>query len=778
MKINVLHIVAAFNVIFFISNTIQAQHLPDEMHISPDGRMLTSGGNEVSGFFDESIVRKIELQFDQSDYWQQMQNNYQSSNDILATLWVDGVQYDSVGVRFKGQTSYSQNSTNKKSFNITLDFVNKNQNVMGYETLNLNCGWQDRSGMREVLYNHTGRNYYMSLKANFARLYINGQDWGPYQCVQQFNANYITEWYESNDGTIWRALRTGGMGFGTGTSTLNYNGPDTSNYQTDYTLKRSEKQNKWEDLLEGCDVLNNEPLITLEDSLKQYLDIDKTCWFLAHEIAFADDDSYINKGGMDYYVYWEAETDRLVPMEYDGNTVLSANNINWDLFENENDQRYPLLNRMLQVPSIRQRYLAHMRTILNNYFMPLYLFPKIDEFAALIDSLVQIDPQAIYNYNQFQSEQNALKIRINDRRTLLLSDAEMLVDPLTVSNISYSVDGSQWAIPAVNEEVDVIATVTGNAGVSSVLLHYSTGFTGIFEKVEMFDDGQHDDGSPNDDVFGASIPGMLAGTYVRYYIEAIANDNSKTVTYEPQGAEHDVYLYHVEITAAADQPIAINEIMADNETVVTDENGQFEDWIELFNITNASVDISGWFLTDDASNLDKWSFPSGTVMAPGEYLIVWNDEDGSQGPYHSNFKLSKNGESVFLLNNNIELVDEATYSNIDEDLAWARIPNGTGNFTEQVPTHGFNNEWMTSINESDDAVTGLEVFPNPVSDILYVHSTQLTIFDYISITNTVGQLIWKGTIDQRIELDVSNWRSGLYFLNANGSVEKIIVQSK
>ena len=193
MKNSVLLIVAVFTSLFFIPNTLEGQHLPEEMRISPDGRLLTAGGNEVTGFFDETAVRKIELQFDQSDYWQEMLDNYQSGTDILATLWVDGVQYDSVGVRFKGQTSFSQNNTNKKSFNITVDYVKNNQDAMGYETINLNCGWTDRSGMREVLFNHTGRNYYMSLKSNFAHLYINGQDWGPYQCVQQFNANYITE---------------------------------------------------------------------------------------------------------------------------------------------------------------------------------------------------------------------------------------------------------------------------------------------------------------------------------------------------------------------------------------------------------------------------------------------------------------------------------------------------------------------------------------------------------------------------------------------------------
>lgn len=47
---------------------------------------------------------------------------------------------------------------------------------------------------------------------------------------------------------------------------------------------------------------------------------------------FADDDSYVNKGGMDYYVYWEIETDRITPLEYDGNSCMDALQANWSPF--------------------------------------------------------------------------------------------------------------------------------------------------------------------------------------------------------------------------------------------------------------------------------------------------------------------------------------------------------------------------------------------------------------------------------------------------------------
>ena len=69
-------------------------------------------------------------------------------------------------------------------------------------------------------------------------------------------------------------------------------------------MKSANKENPWDDLVRVCDVLNNTPLDSLEARIKPVLDLDRTLWFLASEIAFSDDDSYVYKGKMDYYLYW------------------------------------------------------------------------------------------------------------------------------------------------------------------------------------------------------------------------------------------------------------------------------------------------------------------------------------------------------------------------------------------------------------------------------------------------------------------------------------------
>ncbi|MCC6541887.1 MAG: CotH kinase family protein, partial [Flavobacteriales bacterium] len=354
-----------------IGGGTQAQSLPAEMYLDPANHMLHTGGLPSTGLYAKQTIRTLDLQFAQSSYWNVLTQNYNSQTDIPATLTVDGVVYDSVGVRFKGQTSYSMlpSGSQKRSFNITMDHAIADQDLMGYETLNLNNAFQDASFLREVVYLDLIRDHIPAAKANFVHLNINGASWGLYPNVQQLNSDFLREWYFSNDGSLWRADRPttvpgGPGGWGDGTAALNDLGADTTAYQPYYTLKRSERTDPWEDLVRVCQKLNQTPLAALEDSLERYLDVDRTLWFLASEIAFGDDDGYVYKGKMDYYLYFDAETERMTPLEYDGNSVMKNSAANWGPFYHADNANYPLLNRMLAVPTMRQRYLAHLRTII------------------------------------------------------------------------------------------------------------------------------------------------------------------------------------------------------------------------------------------------------------------------------------------------------------------------------------------------------------------------------------------------------------------------------
>lgn len=101
---------------------------------------------------------------------------------------------------------------------------------------------------------------------------------------------------------------------------------------------------------------------------------------------------------------------------------------------------------------------------------------------------------------------------------------------------------------------------------------------------------------------------------------------------------------------AADAP-RITELMAANDLVLADEDGDFPDWIEIHNPASTVVSLAGYFLTDDAQNLRKWRFPNVTIQAGG-FLVVFasnKDRDGVPGELHTNFELSADGEFLALV---------------------------------------------------------------------------------------------------------------------------------
>ena len=755
------------------------QELPAEMYLEPATHRLLTGGLPSTGLYAKPTIRTLDLQFAQPNYWTLMQQNYDSQTDLPATLTVDGVVYDSVGVRFKGQTSYNMlpPGSQKRSFNLTLDHAIEGQELLGYETLNLNNAFQDPSFLREVVYLDLIRDHVPAAKANFVHLNINGASWGLYPSVQQLNSDFLREWYFSNDGSLWRADRPPGSGggwpgpggqWGDGTAALNDLGTDTASYQEYYTLKRSERASPWEDLVRVCQVLGQVPLNALEDSLRRHLDVDRTLWFLATEIAFADDDGYVHKGKMDYYLYFDTETERMTPLEYDGNSVMKTSAANWSAFYHANDANYPLLNRLLAVPSMRQRYLAHLRTLIQEKMQSTSFNALLSSYSTLIDAEVQADPKKLYTYTAFTNELIILQNFITTRRNNLMANTEVAQVAPVISGVSHRVNEVEWADPLPSESTTVTASITGAA--SRVDLFHCPGAYGTFARTEMYDDGTHGDGAAGDGVFGAQIPPAPGQTRVRYYVMATGTNAAQSVSFDPPGAEHDVYTYLVQVEFAVDPAVRINEVMAQNTTGAQDEAGQYEDWIELYNNGSEPFDLGGGWLSDDGNQVYKWRIPDGTVIGPNGYLIIWADEDHAEGLLHANFKLAASGEEVWLAASSGVVLDHLSYGEQTANTALARIPNGTGPFVQQGPTFAANNELTTGIDRASD--TAFLVFPNPANERITITVDQRT---DVVIRDALQREVWRGTINGTTTLATGSWSAGSYSLHTMGGTAKLVV---
>ena len=644
------------------------------------------------GLYDEAVLRTLYLQFSDRTWWSQLQANYQSKENLPAALTVDGVTYEGVGVRFRGNTSYmmAQNSQ-KKSFNIEIDYTVEDQCLMGYKTLNLiNC-MDDPTFMREVLYSNTCRRQIPSAKANFVKLVINDENWGIYANVQQLNAEFIEDWFPSNDGTRWRAEGTmdggntgrspgtiqaepggGGGGMFNGTAALTWQGSDSAIYEAAYELKNTKQDDPWSSLINTCDVLNNTALEQLPDVLDEVLNVDRAIWLCAFEIIFHDDDGYVYKRGSDYYLYYEPETGRIHLIQYDGNSCMrSSGAAGWSLYYRSDDSQVPLMYRLMAVNQYKQRYLAHVRTILDSYLTEDNLWPKIDEYRALIEQEVQLDDKKLYTTQAFVSGVSELKNFIQTRRNSLLGNRDVNWDIPEILSVDHDVIQEQDG-----QSLIVTARLGQTVPVADVQLFLAESPYGRFTALPMMPDTE------TIDTYTVTLPSYPPGTVLRYYVQAVAADSTGTMAFSPAGAEYDVYTYAVTYARAETSDVVINELMARNDTTVADPQGDYDDWIELFNTSDMTVDLSGMYLSDNPENPLKWQFPDDTTIEPAGYLLVWADEDGGDEPgLHANFKLSSNGETVWLYDtdkNNNALLDTVSFAAMESDQSMGRVPDGIG----------------------------------------------------------------------------------------------------
>ena len=134
------------------------------------------------------------------------------------------------------------------------------------------------------------------------------------------------------------------------------------------------------------------------------------------------------------------------------------------------------------------------------------------------------------------------------------------------------------------------------------------------------------------------------------------------------------------------EPVVINELMPVNSTTVADNYGEYDDWIELYNISPSPQDLTGCYLSDKKSHRTKWKFPAGISISGNGYLIIWADNDTTEYGLHANFKLSSSGEKVVLSYPDSTKIDEVDFPAQTLELSYSRVPNGTGPFTWKIPT--------------------------------------------------------------------------------------------
>ncbi len=635
--------------------------------------------------YDMDTVRTIYLTFNQANYWTQLVQNKSAQIEIKADMTVDNVTLKDVGVRFRGNTSYSRLPTGsrKMSFNIRTDSFVPNQDIYGYDHLNLNNGYHDPTFLREAMLYAMCRRYMPCSKANWVKLYINNEYWGIYINVQQPNSQMFDEWFRDGSGNRYRGFPSTGFGFSN--TVLNWLGFDIGPYQAAYQFKKGDGT----DLRDMINVLNNTPIANLETELPKWWSVDQGWWYFICMNAFLQTDSYLQTG-KDHSEYVDPTHGRVHIYPFDLNEGLGAElnpQLTLSPYYRMTASNRPAMSRPYQIAKWKARYDAHYRTVVRETYSWSGLFGQMaQKYHAMIAADVAADNKKIYTTQQFQTNLTSpvqigrstvpgIKQLIDTREAYLKSQPLYTAPEPTITNLT------RTPVAPTSSQTTWITAQVSNA--QTVTLYYRV--QGPFIEAPMFDDGQHGDGAANDGVWGAGIPPQPSGTFVDYY--AGAATAAGVIRFLPATAEFKAPNYFVAYPTGP-SAIEINEFVARNNTGIQDENMEFEDWVELRNTSNQPVDVTGMYLSDKADNATKWAIPARTVIPGGGTLLIWCDEDGQQGLYHANFKLSANGETLFLFDTDgLTLLDSVTFGPQPADEStgrmlgygnvWARFPSPT-----------------------------------------------------------------------------------------------------
>jgi len=137
--------------------------------------------------------------------------------------------------------------------------------------------------------------------------------------------------------------------------------------------------------------------------------------------------------------------------------------------------------------------------------------------------------------------------------------------------------------------------------------------------------------------------------------------------------------YRLLQTPRTDAGVEIIELMASNTQYEPDENGTYHDYIRLRNTTNALIDLSGWYLSDDKTRPIKWRLPDGfTIEAGGTAVVYASGLDRADPDHpHTNFGLSTEGEDAVLSDATGRLVDSVSYDLLKRDQIYRKNEDGS-----------------------------------------------------------------------------------------------------
>ena len=717
--------------------------------------------SDTNLIFLEDGLNRINVNLNQSSFDSLINNT--SITDILYDSSVEFIlsnqvfYLNNVGIRLRGNTSLT---APKKSFKLDFNSFEPGRKFFGLEKLNLNANHNDPSLFRAAISWHILRQMNIpSTRTSFADLYINNNFMGVYVVTEHIDEEFIKKNYEKDYGNLYKCLWP---------APLYYLGDDPEAYKFEYNGRRAYdlKTNKFDDdyfdLANFISVLNNTPDQDFVCEIERVFNVADYLKILALDVLIGNWDGYSgNKNN--YYLYHDPLTDlfNYIPYDLDNTWGITWGNYNW---ENENPYNWassmsfgseyrPLYDRFLAVQEYRNLFTYYLIKIIDNWFNEEFVINYISSRQPLLSESIILDEYYPLSYGFTSADyENSLTQAwgehvkfgfidwVNSRLESLNSQLENQMPVLVLHEIS---DNSP-----VLDTLKIRAQVYA---LEDVQVSAIVDTDNDFQTMSMFDDGLHGDLQENDGIWGIEIPILPGWVSVDYRVQVITDNSPRIAPCEPVSATVGII----------PSDMKINELMPLNSSVFADEFFEFDDWCELYNSGFNSIDLNGFYLTDDISRPDKYKLPD-EIIQGGEHTLYWLDKNTWQGENHAPFKLSSDGEELALFyksSNSWELVDYISFESIENDISYGRAFDGANEWQYfQNPTPNLTNNILNNVNP---ITNNLVIHPNPSSSGIFKLNDvrSVRVYDYI------GQLIKKNINTD--EIDISDYPKGLYILETN-----------
>lgn len=372
---------------------------------------LAQNGKTVRPLFEKKTIGEIRLTLPAKNWSDALDSMRLYGEGMMAgSATIDGIQYEGVGVRFRGNNSY-QMGMKRNPFHIKLNFTDPAQNHQGYASLKLSSALRDPSMVREVLFHEIACKYMPSPQASFTKLYVNNEYVGVFIDLESVDGQFLTAHFGSSNNPFFKA----GVDYKPEAPATNckQNIFGSLEYEENIDCYRNNYQmlsdRGWADLQELTRVLNKEPL-----KIDRVLDVDRALWMLALNNAMVNLSSYSGNYSLNYYLYRD-NNGRFQPVHWDlnlsfGSFKNTGNGSDLDLRGLQRldpllhaDNPYkPLISQLLKDPLYKKIYLAHLRQINEENFANDMYEKRAKELQAMIVVPFNDDKNKLYSIDEFQ----------------------------------------------------------------------------------------------------------------------------------------------------------------------------------------------------------------------------------------------------------------------------------------------------------------------------------------------------------------------------------------